>query len=338
MVEERAKQLAILLVKTVQPDLQIVSGQVRAEACLSTSIARGAMFSGDDGVGQCAVVIGCVAMEERRQGQQQFRVESVHPGEIYDRIGFMIAVTQSQTGILSREFPIDQVVFDIERVGIVRNLVVILAERSYETELIRGIEVKDQRAESAVPIFSVVHHLRHRRLYAEIAAVGVDAGIVSEPFRMAAEVERIVRLIEIACADYQFRLAIALETGTRHNIEYPVGAIAKFRAVASAIDFKIVDIFRIELRPEIRSDIGIRHGNAVNKPTGLVSTPDVQLIVSEISPRNVVRNHRQAVGARGTRSMFDVVPADQRRGSGRVGWNRLRRSGNLDRFLAGGDS
>ena len=129
----------------------------------------------------------------------------------------------------------------------------------------------------------------------------------------------VVGLIEIAGAEDDFGFVVALEAGAGDNVEDAVGAIAELGAVAAAIDFQVVDVFGIELRAEVGSDVGIGHRNAVDEPTGLVAPADVELIVGEVGPGNVVGDHGQAVGAGGAGRVLDVEPADQSGGGGGIG-------------------
>ncbi len=94
----------------------------------------------------------------------------------------------------------------------------------------------------------IVHDLGNRRLQAEIAAVAVDAGVVGEAFGVAAEAEGVVGLVEVAGAEDEFGLVVALETGAGHDVEDAVGAVAELGAIAAAIDFHVIHVFGIELR------------------------------------------------------------------------------------------
>ena len=99
----------------------------------------------------------------------------------------MIAVAQVEAGILCRKSVRgDGRILDVVGIGIVRNLIVILAQRSYEAQLVRRVEVENERSEAAVAIFGVVNRLWNRRLNSEIAAVGVDAGVIGEALGVAA--------------------------------------------------------------------------------------------------------------------------------------------------------
>src|SRR4029077_8903659 len=136
-----------------------------------------------------------------------------------------------------------------------------------------------------------MNDLGNRCLDAEIAAVPVDAGVIGESFGVAAQAELIVRLVEIACAKKQFSLIVAFKTGTRDDVKDSVSSVTELCAITSTIRFHVVNIFGIELRPNVRSDIGIGHRNAINQPTSLMCAADVELIVRDIGSGNVVGNH-----------------------------------------------
>src|SRR5260370_36477624 len=116
-------------------------------------------------------------------------------------------------------------------------------------------------------------------------------------------------LIKIAEAGYEFGLTVALESCPRRNIENAVSTIAVIGGITPAKDLEIIDVLWINVRADIAGDTGIGNRNAVNLPSDSVSTPDVKLVIRKIGPRNVVRNHADAVcpiGSRRTRNFFPV--------------------------------
>src|SRR5579864_3719102 len=140
-------------------------------------------------------------MTKRRDRQQDLRIESVYPGEIYDGIGFTITITKTQAGVLRhKSVSSDRCILDVVRIGIIRNLVVISAQRSHQPQLVRGIHIEDQRPEASIAIFRIVDHLRNRRLNAEIAAISIHAAVISKTLGVAAKIELVVGLIEVARA------------------------------------------------------------------------------------------------------------------------------------------
>ena len=81
------------------------------------------------------------------------RIKSVHPGKIHDRIGFAVAIPQADARILRRKsFAGNVRILNVIRKRIVRNLVVVFAQRSHQPQLVRGIEIEDQRAKAAIAV------------------------------------------------------------------------------------------------------------------------------------------------------------------------------------------
>ena len=155
-----------------------------------------------------------------------------------------------------------------------------------------------------------MHHPGDGRLQSEIAAIGIDAGVVREAFGVAAEADRIVRLVEIPGGRDEFGLVVAFETGSRNNVEDAIGAVAKLGAIAAPIDFDVIHVFGIELGAEILRDGGVNDGNAIEEPRGLMAAAHVKHVVGDVRSGNVVRDHGQAVGAVGTGRAFDIDTAD----------------------------
>src|SRR5712672_1193593 len=153
---------------------------------------------------------------------------------------------------------------------------------------------------------------------------------------MAAKAERVVGLVEISGAEHEFCLTVALEAGARSDVKNTIGAVAELRAVASTIDFEIINVLGIELRAEVGGNIGVGDGHAIEEPTGLVAAADVELVVREVSAGNVVGDHGETVGARGTGSVFDVETAHQSDGSGGVSGSGFGDSGDVDDLLVRG--
>ena len=146
----------------------------------------------------------------------------------------------------------------------------------------------------------------------------------------------IVGLVEIAGAEDEFRFAVALESGARHDVEDAVGAVAEFRSVAAAADFEIVDVLGIELRSEVGGDVGVGNGNAVDQPTGLMSSANVELIVGDVGARHEVGDHREAVGAGGAGSAREFLAVNNRGRRSRVGRRSFDRAGNVHRLFRSG--
>ena len=181
-----------------------------------------------------------------------------------------------------------------------------------------------------------MHDLGNGRLQAEIAAVAIDAGVIGEAFGVAAEAEGIVGLIEIAGAQDEFGLVVALESGAGHDVEDAVRAVAELGAIAAAIDFDVIHVFGIELRAEILRDGGIDDRNAIQQPCGLVAAAHVEHVVRDVGAGDVVGDHGHAVGAVGAGSALDVEAADEGGGSGAVGGDDCGRAGDGDFFIRRG--
>src|SRR5260370_13063005 len=145
-VEDRRKELVILLVKAVQARLNVVFCEIGIESYLSSSVGRSAMVGrGDWKIVWCAVEIGGVIVVEGRDGQQCFRVKGVYPRKVHKGIAFMLAITEPDAWVL--RYPAiltDWRVLAVVRVGIIRNLVVVPAQRRHETELVRRIKFETQ--------------------------------------------------------------------------------------------------------------------------------------------------------------------------------------------------
>ncbi len=141
----------------------------------------------------------------------------------------MLPVAETATVVLS----IPKAVW----VRIVRDLVVVLAKRGHHPQLISQVRVEDQRTEAAIPVLRIVGHIGRRRLQTQIAAVSVQAGVVSKTIGVAAEIDLTVSLIEVAKAVNQLGLVVALESGTRRDVENAVGPVAELRAITATVGF-----------------------------------------------------------------------------------------------------
>src|SRR5581483_2252755 len=80
VVERRAEQFMILLIKAVEPYLQIVSLQVRTEIQLTAGIVRSAVVGGYDRIAQGTVIVSAVVVIKRRNRHQHCGAEGMHPG------------------------------------------------------------------------------------------------------------------------------------------------------------------------------------------------------------------------------------------------------------------
>src|SRR5882724_1919570 len=155
-----------------------------------------------------------------------------------------------------------------------------------------------------------MEHLPQRSLQTVITAVAIDAGVVSKTLRVIAKTQLLVCLVEVAVGNEQLRFAIALEAAPRYDIEHRVGTVTVFGRVTAALDFEVIDVFRIELRSNRVSDVGVGNGNPINEPRNLVTTANVQLIVRDYRAGNVVGDHREAVSATRAWRLRDLFAID----------------------------
>jgi len=215
---------------------------------------------------------------------------------------------------------------------------VIAAQGCYQTKLVGGGLIRDERGKSSQTSRLVIQDASAGSFQSKIGAVSRQAPVVGEAFAVVAEAELVVGAVKTAVAGDQFGLAVALEAGTSNYVEDPEGAVAIFGGVAGALDLEIIDVLGIELRTDVGSDICVGNGNAVEQPCDLVSTPDVKLVVDHVGAGNIIRDHGQTVGLVGAWSLGNLFAADYARGSGGFGIDRRRSVNDLDGFFAFGDS
>ena len=87
---------------------------------------------------------------------------------------------------------------------------------------------------------------------------------------------------------------------------------------AGALNFQIVDVLRIELRPDGIGDIRVRDRNTIHQPRYLVATSNVELVVRYVRSRDVVSNQGEAVRAACAGSLRNLLAAHERDRSWRV--------------------
>ncbi len=75
----------------------------------------------------------------------------------------------------------------------------------------------------------------------------------------------------------------------------------------------------------------------VHQPACLMAAADVELVVSNVSARDVVGNHGQAVGAVGARSALDIEAAHESCGRSGIGRGHLGRARDSDVGVRGCD-
>jgi len=96
--------------------------------------------------------------------------------------------------------------------GINRHLIKIAARLSNQAQLVLWVQIEDERSESADAVGVVVLDPGGRRLQAEIGAIAAEAGVIGEAIGVAAEVELIIGLIEVAGGEDQLSFVVSLET------------------------------------------------------------------------------------------------------------------------------
>src|SRR5450432_4174473 len=133
------------------------------------------------------------------------RIESVYPGKIHDGVGLVLAVAQSAAGKL--------LVLKAVGIRIERNLVIVLSQRCHQAQLVRRVEVKEERSKPPVAVLGVVSHFWRWSLQPQVAAVCINAGVIREPFGVAAEVELVVGLVEVSETGDKFCLVVTFEAG-----------------------------------------------------------------------------------------------------------------------------
>ena len=248
-----------------------------------------------------AVVVGGIAVIERRHRQHRARSERANPREVHERVRFALDVRRARRLSL----------------GSVGHLIPVTPEGGDEPQLVVRVAVEDQGPEAAQPGLAIVEDLGRRGRQPEVAPIARHARVVREPLRVTAEAELIVGLEVAARAQDDLRIVVTLEPGARNDVEHAVGAVAIFGLVAAAEHFEIIGVLGIELGADVGRDVRVRHRDAVHEPAHLVAATDVQLIVRHVRPGHEGRHHRQAVGSVRPGGGGDVGPAHERRRRGR---------------------
>ena len=257
-------------------------------------------------------------MIEGRGREHQARIDGANPGKREEGIFFDVGIAQGLAGRVVRVL------------GIEGNLIEIAAGLRNQAKLVLRIRVVNQRSESAEAVGSVVENGRCWRVQAQVRAIAAEAGVVGEAAGVAAEIELIVGLKKIAGGKNQLGLVVALEAGARRDVEDSVGAIAIVGGVTAPLDFEDVDIFRVDLRPEIAGDVGVGDGHAVNEPTDLVPATNVKLVVREVGAGDEVSDHGETVGTRSPGRFLDLQAIHE--AGGRDGFSLRCVSRNRDRL------
>src|SRR5262245_54930298 len=219
-------------------------------------------------------------MIKRRDREHCAGSDRVQPGEVHEDIPLILYVSNPAKLLLGR----------------VWHLEVITANRRNQAQLVVRSLIEDERSKPAESGRLVINHPTARGLQPQVGSITRETSIVSKPLSVIAEADLVIGIVEAAIARDQFSLPVALEPGTRHHVEDAVGAIAVFRVVSATLHFQVVDILRIELRPNIRGDIGIRHWHTIKQPN-LVPAANVQLVVHDVGAGSVVSDARETIGS-----------------------------------------
>ncbi len=295
IVEIQTEDLVVLLAEAVNAGAQVVPAFDVAERRLAACVVRRAVVGGGERkVLRAAFERGPVEMVEGRNGKRQTGVESAHPGKCDEGVAFAVGIAEMLGGSV------------IRIIGIERHLIEIAPKRSHEAELVCRIGVVNQRPKSAEAVSLILNDGGGWCFKAQTRAIEVDAAIVSQLPGVTAEIEVVISLIEIAEAGDELSVIVSFESSAWRDVKNSVGAVAEVGRVAAALHLEHVDVFWIDLRTEIACDVCVWNGHSIDKPAYLVASANVELIVREVGPGNMVGDHGQAVGAVGARSLLDV--------------------------------
>src|SRR5260370_130745 len=90
---------------------------------------------------------------------------------------------------------------------------------------------------------------------ATVITDAIDAGKIGELLGVVAEVDLVIGLVKRAESREQLALVVALEARSWHDVEQAIGAVAVGGGITAALGFEVVDILRVDLRPDIAGDI-----------------------------------------------------------------------------------
>ena len=124
------------------------------------------------------MVVGGVVLVKGRNRQHQIGIEGVNPGEDGVAVGLTLAVAQGVAGRTPRGR--QNLIPGGVGIRVDGNLVIILPQRSDQPKLVPGIGVEDEGGESSVAVFRIMKNLRDGGLEPVIAAVSVQADVVSK--------------------------------------------------------------------------------------------------------------------------------------------------------------
>ncbi len=91
-------------------------------------------------------------------------------------------------------------------------------------------------------------------------------------------------------------MTVALKSVAGQDIEDSIGAVADIGGIAAALRFERVDVFGVDLRPDVGGDFGVGNGDAIDEPTGLVAAANVKHVMRHVGAGNVVGDHLHSIG------------------------------------------
>src|SRR5712664_374651 len=255
-----------------------------------------------------AVIGGTIPMVERRERSENSWVDSVHPGKVSKDIPFALNIAHADKLLIGR----------------IWNLKIVGSSRPDEAKLICLRRVENQRSEAANAVVVVVPLLRLRRHQAHIGAISADAGVIGEAIRVIADADLVVGGMETAIGGGELHFTVAFETRARNDVEDTVSPVAVLRRITPALDLHDINVFGVELRADVGSDVGVWNGHAVDQPGHLMTAANVQLVVNHIGARRVGGNEFKAVRSGSARRSLDILTRQCCRRRGESCVNRLR--------------
>src|SRR6185369_4795024 len=109
----------------------------------------------------------------------------------------------------------------------------------------------------------------------KIGAITGKASVVSKALGVVSKADLIIGIVVTSVADHDFTLAVPLETRTRHHVEHAVSTVSIVRGESAALYFQIINIFRVELWPDVGRNAGVRQRHSIDQPRNLMPTSDV---------------------------------------------------------------
>src|SRR5262249_27606925 len=188
------------------------------------------------------------------------------------------------------------VVQNLGRSRIDRNLIVIAANRSNQAKLICRGFVEDNRAKAAEASGLVMDDLWDWGLEAQVRAISGEAAVICKPLAVISEADLVICVVVASVTGDELALAVALKSRTGNYVENAVCTVSVLGGISAALNFEIIDVLGIELWTHVRGNAGIGDGNAIEQPGDLVASSDVQLVVNHIGAGYEVGNHGHAVG------------------------------------------